>query len=96
MIMCQSCGMLIEDSEDYGTEVNGSKSEEYCIHCYKKGKFLFQGNFNEFLERQIDINVKIQGLSPSEAEFELKRKLPTLNRWRNEILEENEGDLFED
>lgn len=96
MTICQSCGMLIEDSEDYGTELDGSKSEEYCIHCYKKGKFTFDGNFSEFLEKQIDISTRILGLSPSEAEIDLKRKLPTLNRWKNEILEDEDEDLFED
>ena len=36
---CQSCGMpLTEDI--LGTNADGSKNEDYCMYCYKDGKFL--------------------------------------------------------
>ncbi len=36
---CQSCGMpLTEDV--LGTNADGSKNEDYCMYCYKDGKFL--------------------------------------------------------
>ena len=96
MTICQSCGMIIDDSEDYGTESDGSKSEEYCIHCYKKGKFTFNGDFEEFLEKQVDISTRLLGISPQEAEMEARRKLPTLNRWKNiSIDDEEEEDLLD-
>lgn len=91
MTICQSCGMIIDDTEDYGTESDGSKSEEYCIHCYKKGKFTFNGEFEDFLEKQIDISTRLLGVSPHEAEEEARRKLPTLNRWKN-IYSDSEDD----
>lgn len=37
--MCQSCGMPLKKEEDKGTEADGTKSEKYCAHCYKRGKF---------------------------------------------------------
>ena len=36
---CQSCGMPLTD-EILGTNADGSKNEDYCIYCYKDGKFL--------------------------------------------------------
>ena len=37
---CQSCGMpLSKDQKGGGTEADGSKSTEYCSHCYQNGAF---------------------------------------------------------
>ena len=36
---CQSCEMPLTD-EIRGTNADGSKNEDYCIYCYKDGKFL--------------------------------------------------------
>ena len=39
MKFCQSCGMPLTD-EVLGTNADGSKNEDYCMYCYKDGKFL--------------------------------------------------------
>ena len=36
---CQSCGMPLTN-EILGTNADGSKNEDYCIYCYKDGKFI--------------------------------------------------------
>ena len=37
---CQSCGMpLSKDEKGGGSEADGSKSAEFCSHCYAAGKF---------------------------------------------------------
>ena len=36
---CQSCGMPLTE-EVLGTNVDGSKNEDYCMYCYKDGNFL--------------------------------------------------------
>ena len=39
MKFCQSCGMpLTEDV--LGTNADGSKNKDYCMYCYRDGKFL--------------------------------------------------------
>ena len=35
---CQSCGMPLT-REILGTNADGSQNEDYCIYCYKDGKF---------------------------------------------------------
>ena len=40
---CQSCGMPLRKKEDFGTNADGSKSNEYCFHCFQNGKFLDEG-----------------------------------------------------
>ena len=38
--VCQSCGMpLSMDEKGGGTEDDGSRSAEYCSHCYHGGTF---------------------------------------------------------
>jgi hypothetical protein len=38
--ICQSCGMpLSKDTEGGGTEKDGTKSTQYCSHCYQNGTF---------------------------------------------------------
>jgi hypothetical protein len=29
--------------EDFGTNIDGSRSKEYCCHCFQKGKFTDEG-----------------------------------------------------
>ena len=35
--LCHACKMPIKKEEDFGTEEDGSKNCEYCIHCYQNG-----------------------------------------------------------
>ena len=49
MRFCQSCGMpLTEDV--LGTNADGSKNEDYCMYCYKDGKFLQDCTMEEMIE----------------------------------------------
>ena len=36
--LCQSCGMVLRDDGDKGTERDGSTCEEYCAFCYQRGE----------------------------------------------------------
>jgi hypothetical protein len=35
IIICQSCSMPLEKEEDYGTNADGTKNNEYCVYCFK-------------------------------------------------------------
>jgi len=39
MQMCQSCSMPLTKPEDNGTNKDGSKSVDYCSHCFVNGEF---------------------------------------------------------
>jgi hypothetical protein len=36
--ICQSCGMPMEKSEDFGTSVDRGKYKDYCRFCFQKRK----------------------------------------------------------
>ena len=40
MNFCQSCGMPLTE-EVLGTNVDGSKNEDYCMYCYKVSVSVF-------------------------------------------------------
>ena len=42
--LCQSCSYPLTNDEDFGTNADGSKNEDYCKHCYVNGAL-----FNEKL-----------------------------------------------
>ena len=80
---CESCGMPMgETDEMYGTELNGSKSTDYCMHCYENGAFT---NPNLTLTEQIAsvaaLMVSNFGFSPEDAKEQCEAGIPTLKRW---------------
>jgi hypothetical protein len=40
MVFCQSCGMPLAKDDDFRTNVDGTQNKDYCVHCYKDGKFI--------------------------------------------------------
>jgi hypothetical protein len=74
--------MPLQNEEDFGTNVNGSKSKEYCFHCFQNGKFLDEGIT---LQGKIDKNVKFavqMGMAEDEARKMASSVLPKLKRWK--------------
>jgi hypothetical protein len=66
-----------------GTEANGENNQNYCIHCYEKGKFTRP---DSTLEMMINKSAEIwaekdPNVTVEEAKTQLKNKLPTLKRW---------------
>ena len=49
MKFCQSCGMPLTQ-EILGTNADGSKNEDYCMYCYKDGKFTQDCTMEEMIE----------------------------------------------
>ena len=81
---CESCGMPMgETDEMYGTEQNGSKSVDYCMHCYEKGAFT---NPDATLEEMIEIVAAIMvedfGFTAEDAMTQCRAGIPNLKRWK--------------
>ena len=82
--ICQSCAMPLEKAEDFGTNSDGSKSQEYCFHCFQDGKFLDEGvTLREKIEKNIKFGIKM-GMSEDMAGHMCENILPKLKRWRKE------------
>ena len=71
-----------------GTEADGSRNYDYCIHCYKKGAFT--NNFTmkkmaEFCAQYVGLYNEHTGQSLTREAYEalLLKYLPMLKRWRS-------------
>jgi hypothetical protein len=73
--------MPLQKEDDFGTNADGNKSEEYCFHCFQNGRFLDEGIT---LKDKINKNVKFavqMGMSEAEARKMASKVLPNLKRW---------------
>jgi len=65
----------------YGTEANGSKSTNYCTHCYANGAFTSPNiTFEEMIELVASMMVKDFGFSPEDAKKQCNEGIPNLKR----------------
>lgn len=81
--ICQSCCMPLNEDELCGTEVDGEKSRDYCIYCYKDGEFTRP---DSTLDMMIDISAEVWAdkdvnVTVEQAKTQLKKKMPLLKRW---------------
>ncbi len=86
MIICQSCGMPLTKEEDYGTNADGSKNGEYCVYCFKDGKFTDGiDNLVDYIEeskKHAAEYAKMAGMTEEQMVEHIEKILPTLKRWR--------------
>jgi hypothetical protein len=80
--ICQSCGMPLKVEYDYGTNSDGSKSGDYCIHCFQDGSFTDDEiSLNGKIEKNVQFAIK-RGFSESEARKMASDIIPRLKRWK--------------
>jgi len=79
--------MPLESDEVKGTEKDGSRSRDYCMHCYADGAFTKEMTMDEMIRINIqflDEWIRSTGIMMTEEEAveQLKQYLPTLKRWK--------------
>ena len=80
---CQSCAMPMNSPEMFGTNSDGSKTEEFCTYCFQNGKFTAPDiTVQEMIDKCVSI-MNQQKIMPEEQARDLMTKtIPYLNRWR--------------
>lgn len=85
MKICQSCGMPMEKAEQFGTNADGSRNEDYCCYCYQKGAFAQQCSMEEMADFCAPIEVEDgRAKTKEEAKQMLMQYFATLKRWKKE------------
>ena len=80
---CQSCGMPMQKPVDFGTNADGSKNDDYCSNCFRKGEFTWpNATLRQMIEKVVSFSDEI-GLSKEQTRTMAERFLPHLKRWRN-------------
>jgi len=83
---CQSCGMPLSN-ELLGSNADGSKNEDYCIYCYKDGKFTQNFDMEQMIEHCAQFTAQINeaagtNITPEQAKEQMRQFFPHLKRWK--------------
>jgi hypothetical protein len=81
--ICQSCGMPMQNPDDFGTNADKSRNHEYCCYCWQMGDFTAKMSLEDFIDKQVKIGVEKFGLSRDEARAIAQSTLPKLKRWQS-------------
>ncbi|OGP92513.1 MAG: hypothetical protein A2Z19_00325 [Deltaproteobacteria bacterium RBG_16_54_18] len=81
--ICQSCGMPLEEADDFGTAANGSKITDYCHFCFRNGAFTEPDiTMQGMIAKCVGIMTQ-QGIMPEpQAQAFMSEVIPKLKRWR--------------
>jgi hypothetical protein len=82
-LICQSCGMPMEEEKYFGKNADGSKNEDYCCYCYPNGAFSKDETMDQMIESCIPFMIKDGQCSDEEtARVKMMEFMPNLKRWR--------------
>ncbi len=80
--ICQSCSMPMEKPEHFGTNADGSKSQEYCGYCYQKGKFFEPNMTMKQMQDKVFGIMTGQFKMPEAQARQVTSFIPQLKRWK--------------
>ena len=83
---CQSCGMPLNVSDDFGTNTDQSKNEDYCQYCFADGRFTQDMTMDQMIEHCAQFVDEFnqdseQKLTKEQAIAQMKIHFPKLKRW---------------
>lgn len=80
MKFCQSCAMPMTE-DDYGTNADGSRNEDYCHYCFKDGEFTNDISMEEMIEFCIPKTVEATDMDEETVRRMYDEIFPQLKRW---------------
>lgn len=87
-LICQCCGMPLEDDSILGHNHDGTLNEDYCKWCYADGTYTYS-NMDELIEVCVR-QMANENFTEVQARTYLKELLPKLDYWkRYEELSDN-------
>ena len=83
--ICQSCSMPLTKNEEFGVNTDGSKNEDYCVYCYKDGKFIDNVSMEEYIEMNVSF-AEQAGMTQKQMREHCEKIFPNLKRWKNKEI----------
>jgi len=71
---------LSRDEQGGGTNADGSKSLDYCSHCYQAGTFTVPDLTVQEMQQRVEEKLKVFEMPPAFVEAQVQ-KIPRLKRW---------------
>ncbi|MEK6823413.1 MAG: zinc ribbon domain-containing protein [Nanoarchaeota archaeon] len=79
--VCQSCGMPLNKEENWGTNADDSKTQEYCRFCFQNGKFTNPDlTMEKVIEKSVELSKKLW-MPEDKAREIANNTIPKLKRW---------------
>ena len=79
--VCQSCGMPLNKEENWGTNENNSKTNEYCKFCFQDGKFSDSNlTMKKVIDKSVELSKKLW-MPEDKAREIANNTIPKLKRW---------------
>lgn len=79
-LICQCCGMPLEDDAVISREPDNSFNEDYCKWCYTDGQFVYK-NMDELLDF-LSEHMSNKEFPPEQARAYFSEQLPNLKHWK--------------
>ena len=79
-LVCQCCGMPLEDDDIIGHNHDGSFNEDYCKWCYADGTYTYN-DMGDLIEVCVK-NMVTENFTEEQARSYMKELLPTLDYWK--------------
>lgn len=92
-LVCQCCGMPMEDDSIIGREQDGSLNEDYCKWCYADGTYTYH-NMDDLMDVCVK-NMVNENFTEQQARSYLKALLPTLDYWKHYDALSDDGQFEE-
>jgi len=81
--ICQRCAMPLEKAENFGTNADGGRNEDYCCFCYKDGAFFYpKATMEDVIEGCISEIVPEVFPDADTARGWMNKHFPTLKCWK--------------
>lgn len=79
--ICQSCGLPVEEDR-FGSNPDGTLSEDYCAKCYEEGEFNEPTiQMEDMIARSARKMSDSGEISEEDAKKKLEKLFPKLKRW---------------
>jgi len=80
-LFCQSCSMPMINPGDFGTNADGSQSDQFCHHCFGNGRFTEPDITMEGMIEKCTALMREMHLPDAEIE-QTRVFIPMLKRWK--------------
>lgn len=82
--VCQSCAMPLQRPEDFGTDREGRRVNDYCRYCFVDGALVNPGmSMQEMLEKCVSVMAEKGVMPEAQARALMTAVLPRLKRWQS-------------
>lgn len=93
-LICQCCGMPLEDDEIISRDIDGTPNEEYCKWCYADGTYTYS-NMDDLIDICVPQMVN-ENFSEEQARKYMRHMLPKLDYWKRyeELSDDGQFEAF--